>query len=290
MTATMPTELSRATLRDWVSPAGQDDGKDERGTVLVIGGSERTAGAVLLAGTAALRAGAGRLQVGTIASAVPSFSAALPEALVQSLETTRSGAVEAVAASQVLKPMVAPADAILIGPGLEDPDGIEPLLAALLPEVRPKTTVVIDAQALRALPQVRSVLDRFSGDLVLTPNAGEARFLGASFGDLNPRAQRIAEVFRSCVTLEGEVAAQDGHRWRTRGRVPGLGTSGSGDVLAGIIAGIAARSGDPVQAACLGTYLHLRAGKELSKRVGTVGFLAREVADEVPSQMDRLMT
>jgi NAD(P)H-hydrate repair Nnr-like enzyme with NAD(P)H-hydrate dehydratase domain len=62
-----------------------------------------------------------------------------------------------------------------------------------------------------------------------------------------------------------------------------LGTSGSGDVLAGLIAGLAARGAAPEQAAVWGVWLHARAGKRLSQRLGTVGFLAREIAAEVPA-------
>ena len=73
-----------------------------------------------------------------------------------------------------------------------------------------------------------------------------------------------------------------------RGGVPGLGTSGSGDTLAGVIAGFAARGSDALTAALWGVFVHAAAGKRLAARIGTVGFLAREILPEVPGIVDRL--
>jgi len=83
-------------------------------------------------------------------------------------------------------------------------------------------------------------------------------------------------------TVHGEVACADGRRWSTGTGTIGLGTSGSGDVLAGAVAGVAARGGDAAQAACWGTYLHASAGDRLVATMGTVGYLARELLDEIP--------
>ncbi|RXE22870.1 NAD(P)H-hydrate dehydratase, partial [Xanthomonas perforans] len=83
-------------------------------------------------------------------------------------------------------------------------------------------------------------------------------------------------------------AGPDGALWVHRGGVPGLGTSGSGDTLAGFIAGFAARGSDALTAALWGVFVHAAAGKQLAKRIGTVGFLAREIPPEVPGILDRL--
>jgi NAD(P)H-hydrate repair Nnr-like enzyme with NAD(P)H-hydrate dehydratase domain len=70
--------------------------------------------------------------------------------------------------------------------------------------------------------------------------------------------------------------------WTTSTRSAGLGTSGSGDVLAGLVGGAGARCGDRLQAACWGTYAHMEAGRRLAQSVGDVGYLARELLDEIP--------
>ena len=110
----------------------------------------------------------------------------------------------------------------------------------------------------------------------------------AKVGD-DEMATCAARAYGATVTLSGHVSAADGSRWVADRAVPGLGTSGSGDVLAGLIAGTAARCGDGPQAACWGTYLHVMAGVRLAERLGDVGYLARELTDEVPALMHEAM-
>ena len=95
-------------------------------------------------------------------------------------------------------------------------------------------------------------------------------------------AVRIAERYGAAVSLSGCIASPDGRRWQVPTGHPGLGTGGSGDVLAGAIAGLLARGADAEQASCWGTYLHATAGDRLAARVGRLGFLAGELADELP--------
>jgi NAD(P)H-hydrate repair Nnr-like enzyme with NAD(P)H-hydrate dehydratase domain len=132
--------------------------------------------------------------------------------------------------------------------------------------------------------------------VVLTPHAGEmAHLTGALKEDLQEAPQscacRHAAAWHAVLALKGAttcVAAPDGRCWTHRSQAPGLGTSGSGDVLAGLIAGLAARGCPPEQAAVWGVALHARAGAALAARQGTLGFLARELPAEVPALMDRL--
>ena len=104
-------------------------------------------------------------------------------------------------------------------------------------------------------------------------------------------ARRAAEQWGVVLTLKGRetfIAAPDGRIYcNTAGNV-GLATSGSGDTLAGIIAGLAARGAEPLQAAVWGVYLHASAGDRLAERMGRLGFLARELLDEIPALMEAL--
>ena len=101
---------------------------------------------------------------------------------------------------------------------------------------------------------------------------------------------RAAEHYRSLVLVKGvtsHVVTPDGTVWRYEGGAPGLGVSGSGDVLAGIVGGLLARGADPRSALLWAVWLHGEAGAALAKKVGTIGFLAREIAGEVPALLPR---
>ena len=277
--------LTADLLRGWPLPLPADGDKRARGTVLVIGGSPQTPGAAVLAGLAALRAGAGRLQVATAAIAAPNVAVAMPEALVQGLPTTAMGGLALPDDWRPLRTAASEADALLIGPGLADLDATTSLTSQLLDHVSAHTIVVIDALAIAVLPKIGSCDGPSRGQLVLTPNAQEIQALVPGLDSEEPHRQAVAaaEATGAIVTLHGHVAAPDGRSWMAAGGGLGLGTSGSGDVLAGFAAGLAARCGDAAQAACWAAHLHGTAGDRLSARIGPVGFLAREIADEAPA-------
>jgi ADP-dependent NAD(P)H-hydrate dehydratase len=281
--ATGPVVLSASLLREWPLPLEADGDKNSRGSVVVIGGSPRTPGAVVLAGLAALRMGAGRLQLATAEPAATAIAVAVPEALVEGLPVTASGALRPAEAVDRLAPRLRQADAVLVGPGLEDDDGaVADLVAAVMEGVGPDAVVVLDARAIGVLADVGRAGARAADRLVITPNPGELAGLGGD-GPLEPTAVAVAARYDAVVATKGLVVAPDGRLWREPAGGPGLGTSGSGDVLAGLVAGAAARSGDPAQAACWATHAHARAGDRLAARLGPVGFLARELLDDVPA-------
>ena len=98
----------------------------------------------------------------------------------------------------------------------------------------------------------------------------------------------MSREYEAVVATHGWVAAPDGRLWQDEQGSIALGTSGSGDVLAGIIGGLLARGADPAQAAVWGQYLHGRAAREISSRTGRVGLLARELLDELPRLVEQL--
>jgi ADP-dependent NAD(P)H-hydrate dehydratase len=268
-------------LRDWPLP-DPDGGKEARGTVLVIGGSRFTPGAVLLAGTAALRAGAGRLQLATTDDNAQALSIAVPEAKVVGLPSTKSGAVDGDVPDHLLE-LASRADVIAIGPGLDDGEQTATLMHRVLRAIGGKARLVIDAYALGALGEQPELLGDHANRALLTPNVSEAgRLLGREPGDdLDAEAVAVAVRFGAVVSLYGHVADPGGGAWRDENADVGLGTSGSGDVLAGIMAGLLARGAEPTQAACWGTYVHAMAGQRLVPRMGRTGYLARELVDQV---------
>jgi ADP-dependent NAD(P)H-hydrate dehydratase len=283
--------VTPALLRRWpLPPPGED--KRDRGSVLVVGGAGRTPGAVMLAGLAALRAGAGKLQLAVAAVAATPLAIAVPEALVLPLpHDEASGSVEPEAAA-VVRDLAARADVLCLGPGLDDRDRSEKLVAAVLSVIGDRTRVVLDAYALGALPAHTELCASLGGRLVLTPNTSEAGVLldaePPSADDVEAAARTIADRYDAVVALRGAIATPEGRLFADGAGQAGLGTSGSGDVLAGVVAGLLARGADPDQAAVWGAHLHAAAGERLAARVGPLGYLARELLEETPRVLAEL--
>jgi ADP-dependent NAD(P)H-hydrate dehydratase len=281
-----PTIVTPEVLRAWQLPETAGD-KNSRGSILVIGGSSETLGAVLLAAEAAMRAGAGKLQVATAASVAPFAAAALPEALVRSLPENDAGAICGDAAD-VVRDLAESADAVLIGPGMADKEETQEFGARLLPHLR--GPLALDALGLVCVTVDEACVHHLDGRVVLTPNPLElALALHAEEEDLaddpGGSALDLAGRTRAVVGLGGVtswIAAPDGVVWRDESGAAGLGVSGSGDVRAGITGGLLARGADPAQAAVWAAFVHGRCGERLSSSVGRLGFLARELSPEIP--------
>jgi ADP-dependent NAD(P)H-hydrate dehydratase len=290
-----PIRVDERMLREWPLPA-LGGSKDARGRVVVIGGSEHSPGAVLLAGIAALRVGAGRLTLVTPASIALPVAMAVPEAGVLPLPGSGADAAGDPLGDEVRSELRG-ADAVLLGPGLDDLDLTTRLVDAVCSADGLPPALVLDAFALGVLPGRDVVLPT---QAVLSPNVEEAALLlgegggepargdrdvdGAQDGDRDRLAAvmaRIADRYGAAATCYGEVAGAGG-AWRVEGGGPGLGTSGSGDVLAGAIAGLLARGADAPRAAVWATQLHARAGGRLAARIAETGYLARELCDELP--------
>ena len=293
-----PRDVDASLLRSWPLPVPSDDAdKEDRGHVLVLGGSREMPGAVILAATAALRAGAGKLTIATGRSVAQLVALAIPESRVLGLAENDAGGftVEAVAA---LDPLADKISAILIGPGMQDEAATAHLVHALLPRLEGSDTkVLLDAEAMGAVlnPPAGAAPFRFNVPVLLTPHAGEMAHLTdiakESIGEAPDRhALEAAARWNAVVALKGArtvIAVPDGQRWQHEGGNVGLATSGSGDVLAGVIAGLAARGAALEQAAAWGVALHARAGEKLAERFGRLGYLARELCDTIPALLEQ---
>lgn len=266
-----PEEVTLALLREWgrPDPAGS---KKSRGQVVVVGGSPRSPGAVLLSGEATLRVGAGRTGLAVPAEIAPYLGPAMPEAGIYALPPGSSPPDDG------LRSALESADAVLLGPGFDDPDATRAALHAIADADIDR--LVLDAFALGILGSVdRGILP---ADLLLNANEEEAALLlDRDLGD--DRAADIAEIARryeAVVHCFGTVAHPDGRTWQAEPGSSGLGTAGSGDVLSGAITGFAALGMEPERAAVWGGWTHARAGDRLTERIG-VGFLARELLPEL---------
>ena len=295
-------DVTEEFLRAWALPMpGADGDKEERGHVLVLGGSREMPGAVILAATAALRAGAGKLTVATGASVAQLVASAMPEARVIGLAETEAGGFlpEAIAR---LDPLADRVNAVLIGPGMQDEAAAAELVHGLLARLQGSdTAVVLDACAmgtlLHAPPGWTEGQDfRFEQPVIVTPHCGEmAHLTGIAKDDIlsgpDARALAAAAQWNAVVALKGArtvIASPNGEMWQHVGGNVGLAISGSGDTLAGIIAGLAARGASLEQAVCWGVALHARAGERLAARMGVLGYLAREIPGEIPALLEFL--
>jgi len=294
-TSARPILITPAVLRRIPLPRPSEGGdKEERGRVLVVGGGRETPGAVVLAGLAALRAGAGKLQIATVRGNAPLVAASFPEARVFALPETRAGK-PARNAAKILEAHAGAAQCVCVGPGMLEDAWVARFVGETL-RLCQGGPVVLDAGGLACLAGARELLHELGGRAVVTPNAEE---LADIYGDAKERitreplaaARRAAADFRAVVVLKGRetfIAAPSGEVYVNRAGSVGLATSGSGDVLAGAVAGLVARGAELLRAAAWGVYLHALAGERLAARVGPLGFLARELPDEIPRLLAEL--
>jgi ADP-dependent NAD(P)H-hydrate dehydratase len=277
--------LNSAWLERHPLPAPAPDGdKEAKGHALVIAGSREMPGAAILAAVAVLRAGAGKVTVLTGRSVAAAVAAAVPESRVAGAPESSTGTLLA----RGMRPLVAAAaqmSALLIGPGFAGGAAGGAMVRAAIAACGGVPTI-LDAAAMDALAGLRTR----QGPILITPHAGELAHLTgwtkeAILTDVQGCAARAAAALDVLVLLKGAssvLASPEGLLWRHESRHEGLGTSGSGDVLAGLIAGLAARGVELPLAAAWGVALHARCGARLEKAIGTVGYLARELVDEIP--------
>ena len=287
------TRVTRTLLRKAALPKpSSDDDKDSRGRVLVVGGEVMIPGALVLAAIAALRAGAGKLQMATCKSIAPLVGVTVPEALSLGLDEAGDGTISPKSASRLTE-LVNSADAMLIGPGMKGSPSESRFVENVLSN-NESTPVILDAGALDTLRHSRSALHFLNGKSVVTPHALEmARML-----DVNESAVRsdpagvaltASEIFQCVVALKGPrtfIATPDAKLFCYDAGDVGLATSGSGDTLAGVVAGLLARGADPLTATLWAVFLHGEAGNRLARRLGRIGYLARELLDEIPPLMN----
>jgi len=284
-----PARLDAGLLRDFPMPHLPEDGdKEERGRLLVVGGSREVPGAALLAGQAGLRAGAGKLQIATGASVAIALGVAIPEARVVGLAESKDDCLAESAAAPLLD-LAADARAVVIGCGLQHGPALDGLLDRLLAS-GVDCPLVLDATVLGSLAERAEAVRAWRGGTVLLPHVLEmASLLQCDAGEveIDPllAVRRAAETYDSVALVKGRfsfIAAPDGRAFEYEGGGVGLATSGSGDVLAGVVGGLVARGADPLTATLRGVWLHGEAGRILTERIGRVGFLAREIPDLLP--------
>lgn len=269
-------------------PAGNSD-KNSRGTVLAIAGSFRVPGAAILAGTSALRAGAGKIQLALPQSIALGVATAFLECGIVPLEENAAGDSLAVSSPEFIR-SINVADTILIGPGIMDATEANGFVRLAL-ENGNKQRFVIDALALCQLGKATPLLVKHPNRIVLTPHHGEmAALLGISKEAIDTEplkyALQAANELGVIVVLKGNktlIVTPSGDVWAHEDDMPELATAGSGDVLAGILSGLLARGTPILDAALWSVVLHAQAGHMTARTIGGLGLIASELPSVIPS-------
>jgi ADP-dependent NAD(P)H-hydrate dehydratase / NAD(P)H-hydrate epimerase len=259
-------------------PRRRTSHKGEQGRILVVGGNHGMAGAARMTGEAALRVGAGLVTVATRPENVAAIVAERPELMCRGIEQV-----------DALRPLIERADILAIGPGLGQDEWAQAMLDAALGSGKP---AVVDADALNLLAQT----PRTGSNWILTPHPGEAgRLLGlGSAADVQRdrlgAARKLASQYRSIVVLKGAgtlVVADDALPAICDQGNPGMASPGMGDVLTGVIAGIAAQTSNLSDAARAGVLVHAMAG-DMAARRGERGLLATDLFSYLPTCVNPL--
>jgi len=265
--------------------------KGGAGHVLVVGGSLGLTGAPLLAALGALRCGCGLATVACPGGLAAEVKAANPDVMTWPLGDKETWS-ELLA--DVIRERLPQFKALLIGPGLGRGPGAQRFLTSLLTMQLPK--VILDADALYWLAQDKSLFENIGKDAVLTPHPGEMALLtGKTIAGVQEDRLGCAGTYAReknvIIVLKGPgtvIAHPSGDAFLSPFTTPNLAVGGSGDVLAGILAGLTAQGLSPLDAACLGVYWHGRAGEILKTRYPYRGNLASEIPHILPEGLKDL--
>jgi hydroxyethylthiazole kinase-like uncharacterized protein yjeF len=264
------------------------------GRVLVTAGSLNYTGAAGLACQGAQRAGAGLVTLATAASLQPILAAKLTEVTYLPLPEAQPGFISA-EAGDIITRQTNQYDTLLMGCGLgQDPSTVELISSLILEKKLPLP--VLDADALNILPKIPEWWQWLTDDAILTPHPGEmARLCGLSIDEIQSDrlgiTRRFAAEWHQTIVLKGAytiIATTDGRCRVSPFANPGLASAGTGDVLAGVIAGLVAQGLTPFDAASLGVYLHGRAGETVREKIGDAGMIASDLLPALPLAIKRL--
>jgi len=263
----------------------EDTHKGDYGRVMIIGGSRGKSGAAVMAGQAALRAGAGLVTVAAPAGVLPIIAASTPELMTEALAETESGGVARHAMDPAMR-MLEGKTVLAIGPGL----GAHPETFEFVRTIVRQTDLptIIDADGLNAFAGHSDALR--GGDrrgVIITPHPGEmARLIERDAGYINANRMDVARDFAAAhnlyVVLKGFrtiVAAPDSSVYVCAAGNPGMATGGAGDILTGLIAGIIAQIhlGSFLERLCLAVYLHGLAGDIGAEKIGEETLVATDI-------------
>ncbi|HEY4387577.1 MAG TPA: NAD(P)H-hydrate dehydratase [Ktedonobacteraceae bacterium] len=295
--APLPNELlSSKLVHDLLPHRTLNSNKGTFGKVMLFCGSPPYPGSAFLAGTAAGRSGAGLITLAVTEKMLPIYASSFHEATFALLPSENAESFEQASA---LNAQLAGYRSLLIGPGLgQSPHKREVILQILehlraLPDKK-RPRLVIDADGLNNLSALERWWTVLPKDTIITPHPGEmGRLCGGikvSGGDIDrlelarskAREWRVILVLKGACTIVAEPDGRTRINWLAN---PALATAGTGDVLAGMIAGFLAQEVAPFDAASIGVYLHAAAAEQVSAEIGQAGLLASDLLPQIPRAM-----
>ncbi len=276
-------------MRPMLPARPSDAHKGSFGRTMVVAGSLNYVGAAYLAGSAATRVGSGLVTIALPASIQMAVAGKATEPTYLPLAESSPGVALPSSADDVLGALP-DYNALLIGCGIGQAAGMQDFVDGVLYSETRLPSTVVDADGLNTLARTPNWWERFPSTAILTPHPGEmARLTGMSTGEV--QADRIGVAVESAmrwnkiVVLKGAhtvVAYPDGRAMLSPFANPGLATAGTGDVLAGSIAGLLSQGVSPEDAAAVGVYLHGMAGESVRGRLGDTGMVASDLLPELP--------
>lgn len=280
--ATHTFQLERADITGWLPRRSIDVHKYQLGSIFVVAGSVGLTGAAAMASEAALRSGAGIVRLGLPESLNAVMETKLTEVMTMPFKETGEGTLALGGYDDILE-QINSSTVGIIGPGLSRQYETQNLARKLIEHAL--VPLLLDADALFSLIGHLDILHKTEADLILTPHAGEfARLVSQSREEIDAKridiAQTFAVEFGVTLVLKGAptvIADADGRVYVNSTGNPGMATAGAGDVLSGIIAGLAAQGCSPAEAACTGVYLHGLAGDRARDQVGEYGLIATDL-------------
>lgn len=288
-----PADLPRLPSRK------RDTSKYDYGRVVVVGGAAGMAGAPALTAMAALRSGAGVVEVLVPEQVVAIAAGFDPCVMVRGLPGRTDGTF-ATDALEEIESRTERADAVAVGPGIGRSDAVVQIVSHLWQHL--PHPAVFDADALWSLARLdRETLARHAGPRILTPHAGEMlRLLGleptssqtCDRGGLEREAAAVAASIDAVIVLKGPATLIVDRTQRATNDTgnPGMATAGTGDVLTGVTAAVVAQRLSPFDAARLATWAHGRAGDLAAEMLGEVSMTARDLLDRLPIAFREMMS
>jgi ADP-dependent NAD(P)H-hydrate dehydratase / NAD(P)H-hydrate epimerase len=266
------------------------------GKVLALAGSINYPGAAYLSTSGAIRAGAGLTTLAIARSLLPVLASKLTEVTYIPLPESENG-ISPVDSAIILRQYWPQYDVWLLGCGIGQSQPVIDLLKILLHDPEMKLPpLVMDADGLSILARMQDWQKWFRNESIFTPHAGEmSRLLGISIDEIQANRITIAREasiqWNKTVVLKGAytvIASPDGRVFVSPFANPGLASAGTGDVLAGTIAGLAAQGLSLTSAACCGVYLHALAGEMVRSDLGDTGMLASDLLPALPRAIRQL--
>jgi ADP-dependent NAD(P)H-hydrate dehydratase / NAD(P)H-hydrate epimerase len=285
--------LERQDVLTLIRPRADNTHKGNYGHPLIVAGGQGKSGAALMVARGALRAGAGLLTAAIPESVAAIVAAGQAELMTEPMPAS-DGHFDAPSTINRLAQLAAGKTALIAGPGMGTSDDTRQIVAWLVSSARPECPLLLDADALNVLAPIQpEVFGAARGSIILTPHPGEmARLLALTSAEVNSdrilSARKLAEATGAGVLLKGArsvIVTPEHDVFINSSGNPGMGTPGMGDVLSGIIGALLGQGMSPAEALKLGVFIHGYAADHLAARIGTVGYLARELADELPAAM-----